>query len=126
MLLQQSEARVHLDTRKSDVVVPGHLRSAAHLCLDYSYNFTPPIYDLALDERGVSATLSFSRMPFLTFVPWDAVFCIVDFSGRGMVWEENLPAELQGTLAAVATPPPATPTPAPAKAARPSHLKLVK
>ena len=129
MLLTQSEARVHLDARKAEVVLPKHLSHSSHLCLDYSYGFTPPIPDLALDERGIVATLSFSRVAQTTFVPWSAVFCIVDFSGRGMVWEEDVPAELKGALTAVAIPEPAatpTPPPPPAKKERPSHLKLVK
>lgn len=41
--------------------------------LDYGLNMPIPIPDLKVDESGISATLSFDREPFVTFVPWEAV-----------------------------------------------------
>jgi stringent starvation protein B len=140
-LLERAEARVHLDARRPGVLLPAHLRGQSHLRLDYGYGFTPPIHDLVIDDEGIHATLSFSRQPFATFVPWSAVFLIADFEGQGAVWQSDLPPDLQAAAEPQASPAPAlastTSAPptaaAPAKAAeapgkkpRPSHLKLVK
>lgn len=121
-LLERAEARVHLDARRPGVVVPDWLAQDGHLRLDFSYGFTPPISDLTVDERGITATLSFRGRPFHTVVPWTAVYLIADYDGNGRVWQEDIPADL------METDPPETPTPppAPAKKPRPSHLKLVK
>lgn len=43
------------------------------ITLDYGLNMPIPIPDLKVDESGISATLSFGREPFATFVPWEAV-----------------------------------------------------
>src|SRR6476646_7711672 len=93
-LLERAEARVHLDARRAGVQLPDRLLSDGHVRLDYGYNFTPPIADLAIDEAGIHATLSFNRVPFSTFVPWDAIYLIADFDGNGAVWQEDIPADL--------------------------------
>jgi hypothetical protein len=133
-LLDRAEARVHLDARHADVQLPERFRAEPHLRLDYGYGFQPPIPDLAVDDDGISATLSFNRQPFRTFVPWAAVYLIADFDGNGAVWQEDIPGDLKldapppsaAPLPAQAeAPPPAQPE-APPKKPRPSHLKLVK
>lgn len=64
------------------VVLPGHLKSDAWIAgttvipLEYGLDMPLPIDDLKIVENGVSATLSFSRVPFTTFVPWGAVAAI--------------------------------------------------
>jgi hypothetical protein len=93
-LLEHAEAQVHLDARREGVVLPDRLRASSNVRLDYGYGLTPPIIDLTVDEKGISATLAFNRVPFATFVPWSAVFLIADFAGRGAVWREDLPPEL--------------------------------
>jgi hypothetical protein len=124
-LLDRAEARVHLDARHAGVQLPERFRSEAHLRLDYGYGFQPPIPDLTVDDQGISATLSFNRTPFRTFVPWAAVYLIADFDGNGAVWQEDIPADLKMDV----PPEPgesAPPPPEPPKKPRPSHLKLVK
>ena len=76
------------------------LRTSSNVRLDYGYSLVPPIPDLRIDEHGISATLSFNRIPFATFIPWSAIFLIADFAGRGAVWREDLPPELTADLAA--------------------------
>jgi hypothetical protein len=131
-LLERSEARVHLDARRDGVRLPDRLLGSGNVRLDYGYGLSPPIADLVVDERGIQATLSFNRTPFLTFVPWASVFLIADFDGNGAVWKEDIPTDLLdgvqespasdgGTDLAPPTPPPPGP-----KKPRPSHLKLVK
>jgi hypothetical protein len=130
-LLERSEARVHLDARRSGVVLPERLLGDGHVRLDYGYGLKPPIPDLQLDDQGVRATLSFNRAPFQTFVPWSAIYLIADFEGNGAVWQDDIPPDLldAGTGPQAPDPPPTTPpptTPPPGKRPRPSHLKLVK
>jgi hypothetical protein len=117
-LLERAEARVHLDARKDGVRLPDRLRGDGHVRLDYGHGFSPPIPDLVVDDDGISATLSFNRIPFATFVPWSAVYLIADFDGNGAVWQEDIPPDLLDN----SEPPPEPPKQKP----RPSHLKLVK
>lgn len=129
-LLDRAEARVHLDARHAGVKLPDKFRGEPHLRLDYGYGFQPPIPDLTVDDEGITATLSFNRVPFRTFVPWAAVYLIADFDGNGAVWQEDIPAELTQGPATHDPPPhdddaPPKSEPAPKKP-RPSHLKLVK
>jgi hypothetical protein len=53
-----------------------------------------PIPDLRLDDDGMSCTLSFNRSPFFCVVPWASVFAMVGEDGRGMVWPDDVPAEV--------------------------------
>jgi hypothetical protein len=134
-LLERAEARVHLDARRAGVQLPDRLLADGHVRLDYGYNFTPPIPDFAIDDAGIHATLSFNRIPFSTFVPWDAIYLIADFDGNGAVWQEAIPADLlddSGITDPTGPPPAPGPAPKPPKPGdppkkpRPSHLKLVK
>ena len=62
-----------------DVVLPAHLMTPAWKAgqdvvdLEYGLDMPVPILDMVITEAGVTATLSFSREPFTTFVPWAAV-----------------------------------------------------
>lgn len=62
-----------------EVVVPDYLRTLKwsageeHVVLEYGLDMSVPVDDLVVDARGVAATLSFSRVPCHTFVPWGAV-----------------------------------------------------
>ncbi|MDB4971462.1 MAG: Stringent starvation protein [Myxococcales bacterium] len=125
---------MHLDARRPGVRLPPRFLSEAHLRLDYGYGFAPPIPDLEIGDDGISATLSFSRVPFPTFIPWTAVYLIADFDGSGAIWQEDIPSDLKLTAPpdgaegapGLKTPPPEDKPPEPPKKPRPSHLKLVK
>lgn len=144
-LLERAEARVHLDARRPGVRLPPRFLGEAHLRLDYGYGFSPPIPDLEIGDDGIQATLSFSRVPFPTFIPWSAVYLIADFDGNGAIWQEDIPADLKlaepsdsdatgaggpttlgGGADKAEPPPPDDKPPEPPKKPRPSHLKLVK
>jgi len=112
-LLERSNDRgifVHLDPRQATVVVPPWFKKQPQLVLQIGLNMPVPIPDLRLDEDGLSCTLSFNRSPFHCVVPWASVFAMVGEDGRGMVWPEDVPAEVplsrQGQQ-----PAPAPPTP---------------
>lgn len=112
-LLERSEARVYLDARRTGVQLPPHLLTEPQLRLDYSYGFSPPIPDLVVDEKGISATLSFSQRAFATFVPWEAVYLIADYDGNGGVWQEDIPGEVLERVALTLEQQKPTPPPPP-------------
>jgi len=96
-LLERSNDRgifVHLDPRQATVVVPPWFKKQPQLVLQIGLNMPVPIPDLRLDEDGLSCTLSFNRSPFHCVVPWASVFAMVGEDGRGMVWPEDVPAEV--------------------------------
>jgi stringent starvation protein B len=85
---------VHLDARRSGVKVPDELAGTRHLVLQYGRSMPIPIPDLRVDEEGVSATLSFSRVPYQTFIPWSAVYIVACTDGRGVLYDEDVPKDL--------------------------------
>jgi stringent starvation protein B len=93
-LLERSSVYVHLDPRQPAVAVPPWFKKQAQLVLQIGLNMPVPIPDLRLDEQGMSCTLSFNRSPFFCVVPWSSVFAMVGEDGRGMVWPDDVPAEV--------------------------------
>lgn len=67
--------------------------------MQYGRNMPIPISDLEVTEEGISATLSFSRVPHRTYVPWTAVYAISCTNGCGVLYREDVPND-----AAVAIP----------------------
>jgi stringent starvation protein B len=98
-LLRAGWASLHLDARSPGVVVPAPFSSHAHLVLQYGRNMPIAIADLEVTDAGVSATLSFSRIPHRTYVPWSAVYAVTCTNGCGVLYSEDVPADV-----AVATP----------------------
>jgi stringent starvation protein B len=103
--LREGWVSLHLDARRPGVAVPASFAAEPHLVLQYGRNMPIPIPDLDVTELGVTATLSFSRTPFRTHVPWSAVYVVACTDGRGILYYEDVPQEV--SLA------PPTPTPAP-------------
>jgi stringent starvation protein B len=93
-LLREGWTSLHLDARRSGVVVPQHLRNEAHLVLQYGHDLPIPIPDLEVDEYGVRATLSFSKTPQRTVVPWSAVYVVACDDGRGVLYHEDVPEDV--------------------------------
>lgn len=125
-LLREGYAFVVLDARRPGVSVPAHLATSAGLVLQFGYDMPVPIRDLAVDEAGIRATLSFQRTPHACVIPWEAVYVLHDGEGRGVQFPTDAPDDLPAEDA----PPPApaeteSPTTRPGKKPRPSHLKLV-
>lgn len=93
-LLKEGWTSLHLDARRPGVAVPAHLKNEAHLVLQYGHDLPIPIPDLAVDEDGVTATLSFSRTPHKTVVPWSAVYVVASDDGRGVLYHEDIPRDV--------------------------------
>lgn len=67
--------------------------------LQYGRNMPIPIDTLEVTDAGVSATLSFSRVPHRTYVPWSAVYAVTCTNGYGALYQEDIPPDV-----ALATP----------------------
>jgi stringent starvation protein B len=93
-LLQEGRPSLHLDARRSGVIVPAHLRAEPHLVLQYGHDLPIPIPDLEVDEHGVRATLSFSKNPQRTVIPWSAVYVVTCDDGRGVLYDEDVPEDV--------------------------------
>jgi stringent starvation protein B len=93
-LLREGWTSLHLDARRPGVIVPAHLRGEAHLVLQYGHDLPISIPDLEVDDYGVRATLSFSRTPQLTVVPWSAVYVVACDDGRGVLYQEDVPDDV--------------------------------
>jgi len=93
-LLREGWTSLHLDARRPGVIVPAHLRGEAHLVLQYGHDLPISIPDLEIDDYGVRATLSFSRTPNLTVVPWSAVYVVACDDGRGVLYQEDVPEDV--------------------------------
>ncbi|MET0410442.1 MAG: ClpXP protease specificity-enhancing factor SspB [Polyangiaceae bacterium] len=93
-LLEQASVFIHLDPRKDGVQVPVGFKKQAQLVLQIGLNMVVKIPDLEVDDEGISCTLSFNRRPHYCHMPWSSIYALVDESGRGMVWPDDVPPEV--------------------------------
>ena len=93
-LLEEQSLFVHLDPRREGVVVPKWFMGQPQLVLQVGLNMAIQIPDLAIDDSGVTCTLSFNRSPFWCHLPWSAVYALVGEDGRGMIWPNDVPPEV--------------------------------
>jgi stringent starvation protein B len=98
-LLEDGPVLVHLDARRPGVDVPDQHRSEPKQVLRLGHGLTPPIPDLDIDDTGIRATLTFRGKPFPCRIPWAAVYAVVAEDGRGLVWPEHVPPEVQSEFA---------------------------
>jgi len=97
-LLERGSIFIHLDPRAESVQVPSFLRAQPQVVLQVGLNMPIPIFDLNVDDDGVTATLSFNRTPHYCYVPWDAIFALVGEDGRGRVFLESMPSEIKSEI----------------------------
>jgi stringent starvation protein B len=126
-LLEAGAVLVHVDSRREGVKVPVEHAGQPKLVLRFGHALTPPIPDLSVDDEGVRGTLTFRGRPFACELPWSAIYALVGDDGRGLIWPEDVPAEVRDELGRAGgkdqldrTPPPRAPKP-PGR----GHLKLV-
>jgi len=134
-LLAGAHAFIQVDGRAEGVELPEHLKTDPAVVLQLGYQLAVPIVDLTVDDAGVSATLSFRRTPFHCKIPWPAIYGMAGADGRGMLFPDDVPPDLEEARTAARPPEPSPaqgagkPAGKPASAngrPRPSHLKLVK
>jgi stringent starvation protein B len=92
---------VHLDARRAGVDVPADFNDNRHLVLQYGRDMPVAIPDLTVDDDGIRATLSFSRTPHSTFIPWNAVYIVACTDGRGILYYEDVPEDVSLVARAV-------------------------
>lgn len=110
-LLEQASVFIHLDPRKDGVQVPVGFKKQAQLVLQIGLNMVVKIPDLEVDDEGISCTLSFNRRPHYCHMPWASIYALVDESGRGMVWPDDVPPEVVAQQREGAKKSPASPRP---------------
>ena len=108
---------VHLDARRSDVVLPPKLKTEWNVTLQISAAIPTMTRDLVIDADGVRCTLSFNRQPFHCVIPWEAIFGMVGSDGAVATYAESMPPEITGEHVAA--------QPQPAPRAKPA-LRLIK
>ncbi|MBT9560109.1 MAG: hypothetical protein IV100_29040 [Myxococcales bacterium] len=95
-MLDLGKVMLHLDGRRFGVDVPDDHRDQHHLRLDFSYRFRLDVFQV--NERGVTASLSFKGRNYLCKIPWTAVFGMYGHvNGQFLLWPEDAPAELLPT-----------------------------
>lgn len=111
---------VHLNASYPLVGVPAKFLDGVHLNLRFGAAVRPPVRNMVVNEEGVRAVLTFSRVPHTVFVPWAAVFGMTSETACGLaadvrVWPKSVPeAVFQKFL-----------NPAPPSTSRP-RLRLIK
>jgi stringent starvation protein B len=93
-LLERTSVYVHLDPRRPGVIVPQGFLKQPQLVLQIGLNMAIQIPDLDVGEEGITCTLSFNKRPHYCSLPWSAIYALIGEQGGGMVWPEDVPAEV--------------------------------
>jgi hypothetical protein len=115
-LLAGGPILVHLDARRDGVDVPESHRGESRLVLRFGHGLTPPIPDLALGDDSLTGTLTFHGNPHRCNIPWTSVYAMFGEDGRGLVWSEDMPPDVERED---------VPPPDPKKPKGRGHLRLV-
>ena len=99
-LLEGESVFIHLDPRRSGVLVPKQFAKQTQLVLQVGLKLAIRIPDLHIDEEGISCTLSFNRAPFWCRMPWGSIYALVGPDGRGMLWPDDVPPEVAAQMRA--------------------------
>jgi hypothetical protein len=89
---------IHADTKNSDINIPNYLKMQDSVVLQLGYDMPIPIPNLEVYKNGISGTLSFKGNPYFCYVPFEAVYAIVDEDGKGKVWEEFMPESVKNHI----------------------------
>lgn len=93
-LLERTSVYVHLDPRRPGVIVPQGFLKQPQLVLQIGLNMAIQIPDLDVGEEGITCTLSFNKRPHFCSLPWSSIYALIGEQGGGMVWPEDVPAEV--------------------------------
>ena len=86
---------IHLDPRRPDVVVPKWFMGQPQLVLQVGLNMAIPIPDLKIDDDGHHLHALVQPRAVLVPHPVDAVYALVGEDGRGGVWPDDVPPEIE-------------------------------
>jgi stringent starvation protein B len=91
--LEKGMVMLHIDARRQGVSVPVNLKNEPHVRLNVSYRFDPP--DLAVNDWGIRATLTFPDGRFQVAIPWSALFAMTSHVTKDFwFYPEDMPPEL--------------------------------
>ena len=86
LLDQEDSFLIVVDPRAPRVILPPNLiEDARPVGLSIGHKLAIPIPDLAVDEEGITATLSFDRTPFHCTLPWQAIMQI-SVNKEHLIW----------------------------------------
>lgn len=86
LLEQEDYFLLVLDPRQEGLVLPDDLLQAGQpIPINIGLRMAIPIPDLAIDDDGIRATLSFDRTPFACVIPWAAVLRL-SLDDEHLVW----------------------------------------
>lgn len=114
---------VQVDTSNKDLVIPSYLKANNTTTLEIGYNLVIPIPDLNITEDGFSCTLSFKRVQFHCFVPWDS---IIGYGGDAYRHLLEIKNEHVEQASSTTNKKPSSKKDKNGKVIRPSWLKVVK
>ena len=89
--LSGDHALLHLNSTRTDVIVPAVCKGNPILTLKVSRLFSGRI---EVSEEGVSSSLKFSGEYFDCFIPWDAIWGVSSEDGEQKIWENFLPGQI--------------------------------
>ena len=99
--------RLHVNATCEGVVCPEHIREQWREKLIIDLDASYPL-DLTFDEDGIGADLSFGGHVTRCTFPWDAIYVVADrASGKGIVFDQNMPESVRRSR----TPPTTGPLP---------------
>lgn len=90
-MLEVGEVRLGVNPELDEVVIPVQMRGRAYVALRLGEEI--PMFNLSMDDHGLSATLTFDEVPFDTYVPWAAVFAVSTKYGE-LQFHEDFPRAL--------------------------------
>jgi hypothetical protein len=95
LLLIEPRVRVYLDSTAPGVGVPESCRTPTGiLVLEYGLNLPSPIKGLVIDDAGILATLSFAKVQYSTWIPWESIFVLCNGMEQGFVFQASIPARI--------------------------------
>ena len=96
-LIEIGTVMITLDARTHGVTLPPQFESEFRLNLNFCYSFGIP--DFTFDEKGLSASLSFSGVDSWCDIPWDAIYMMRSHIKNNVVlFPESLPSEMMDYL----------------------------
>ena len=94
-LLLRGSLFMHFNPRHEAAELPETVRGQSTVVLQIGADWADVIPDLRVDRRNLSGTivLDGSESAFCR-IPWESVYALSGDDGRGMVWPESMPREL--------------------------------
>ena len=85
-LLGYGSVHILLNPDAADTVVPPQFHGSPTLQLEFGYDMAVPILDIEITASGIGCTLSFNRTPSLVFVPWGAIYGVIQLDVVQVAW----------------------------------------